>query len=346
MSSTLRISALLLAVLMLLGGCRAMTGRSAEPVSGVEFAMNTWVEQRWYGDEAQETYDDIMACLRDLEARLSLYREDSEISALNASAGREPVRVSRDTFTLLSRAKEFSAESGGLFDVTIAPLTLTWGITSGEPHIPGEGEIAAAQALVDYRGLILDREAQTAMLAREGMKVDLGGIAKGMAASVCAEIPRKHGVSGYLSIGGNTMVCGKKPDGQDFLVGLRDPRGEASEALGSFAMDGLTMATTGDYERYFEQDGVRYHHVLDPFTGRPSASDLISVTVISADGTLADCLSTSIFLRGSGALEQYFARDDCRVIAVTKDLQVYATPGLWDDFTINPSKTQYTFHKS
>ena len=346
MSSTLRISALLLAVLMLLGGCRAMTGRSAEPVSGVEFAMNTWVEQRWYGDEAQETYADIMACLRDLEARLSLYREDSEISALNASAGREPVRVSRDTFTLLSRAKEFSAESGGLFDVTIAPLTLTWGITSGEPHIPGEGEIAAAQALVDYHGLILDREAQTAMLAREGMKVDLGGIAKGMAASVCAEIPRKHGVSGYLSIGGNTMVCGQKPDGQDFLVGLRDPRGEASEALGSFAMDGLTMATTGDYERYFEQDGVRYHHVIDPFTGRPSASDLISVTVISADGTLADCLSTAIFLRGSGALEQYFARDDCRVIAVTKDLQVYATPGLWDDFTINPSKTQYTFHKS
>ena len=174
MSSTLRISALLLAVLMLLGGCQTIAGRSAEPVSGVEFAMNTWVEQRWYGDEAQETYDDIMACLRDLEARLSLYREDSEIAALNASAGREPVRISQDTFTLLSRAKEFSAESGGLFDVTIAPLTLTWGITSGEPHIPGEEEIAAAQALVDYRGLILDREAQTAMLAQEGMKVDLG----------------------------------------------------------------------------------------------------------------------------------------------------------------------------
>ena len=169
MSSTLRISALLLAVLMLLGGCQTIAGRSAEPVSGVEFAMNTWVEQRWYGDEAQETYDDIMACLRDLEARLSLYREDSEIAALNASAGREPVRISQDTFTLLSRAKEFSAESGGLFDVTIAPLTLTWGITSGEPHIPGEEEIAAAQALVDYRGLILDREAQTAMLAQEGM---------------------------------------------------------------------------------------------------------------------------------------------------------------------------------
>ena len=107
MSSTLRISALLLAVLMLLGGCRAMTGRSAEPVSGVEFAMNTWVEQRWYGDEAQETYDDIMACLRDLEARLSLYREDSEISALNASAGREPVRVSRDTHVAFPRQRVF-----------------------------------------------------------------------------------------------------------------------------------------------------------------------------------------------------------------------------------------------
>lgn len=142
------------------------------------------------------------------------------------------------------------------------------------------------------------------------------------------------------------MVCGKKPDGQDFLVGLRDPRGEANEALGSFAMDGLTMATTGDYERYFEQDGVRYHHVIDPFTGRPSASDLISVTVISADGHSGRLPLNLDFSAGKRALEQYFARNDCRVIAVTKDLQVYATPGLWDDFTINPSKTQYTFHKS
>lgn len=346
MCSCPRILPVLLAVLIIFSGCQTSVGRPPEPVVGVEFAMDTWIEQRWYGDGAQETYDEIMECIRDLEERLSLYREGSEIWSLNEAAGKNPVQVSQDIFALLSRAKELSAESGGLFDVTIAPLTLIWGITESEPRIPSKTEISQAQALVDYRDLILDEQAQTAMLAREGMKVDLGGIAKGMAASACAEIPKRHNVSGYLSIGGNTMVNGKDPSGRDFSVGLRDPRGEANDAIGAFAMDGLTVATTGDYERYFELDGVRYHHVLDPFTGYPSATDLISVTVISADGALADCLSTSIFMQGSGALKRYFARDDCQVIAVTRDLQVYASPGFWEGFTVNPAKTQYTFYKN
>ncbi len=345
MSRFLRNAAIFALAALLLFGCRMTPARQESPVSGVEFAMDTWVEQRWYGPGAQQAYDEIIARIRELEEMLSLYVEDSEISALNAAAGKEPVRVSEETFTLLSRAKEFSAESGGLFDVTIAPLTLVWGITDPEPHLPTQEQIDEAKALVDYRDLILDPEAQTAMLAREGMKVDLGGIAKGMAASLCAEIPVRCGCSGYLSIGGNMMVYGKLPGGEDVHVGLRDPRGDASDLIGELTMDGLTMATTGDYERYFELDGVRYHHVLDPFTGYPSESDLISVSVLSADGLLADCLSTSIFLQGSGCLERYFAREDCEVLAVTRDYQVYASPGFWERFVSIPGPSRYTFHR-
>lgn len=346
MGSILRVLSLLAAVLLLVCGCRTTARQSETPVSGVQFAMDTFVEQRWYGEQAQQTYDEVLVRIRDLENRLSLYRAESEISALNAAAGKHPVSVSQDTFALLSRAKELSAESGGLFDVTIAPLTLAWNITSGEPQLPSDEEIEAAKALVDYRDLILDETACTAMLAQEGMKVDLGGIGKGMAAQAVSGVPREYGATGFVSIGGNIFALGDKPNGDPVTTGVRDPRGEVNDILGAFAMDGLTMATTGDYERYFELDGVRYHHVLDPFTGYPSVTDLMSVTVISEDGVLADCLSTSIFMQGSGALERYFARDDCWVIAVTNDRQVYATPEFWEIFTVNPAKTEYTFHQN
>lgn len=327
---------------MLLVGCSAK--KEVKTAAGVEFIMDTFIEQRWYGENAQKTYDDITSALREIEGSLSLYVEDSEISRLNAAAGKHPVALSDDCYSLLKEAAEYCGQSGGLFDITIAPLTLVWGITDDEPDIPDDDEIIAAQQLVNYRDIIFDDGAGTVMLAREGMSIDLGGIAKGMAAGKMRRYAEENGVSGFLSIGGNMMVCGKKPDGGDFVIGIRDPRGDQSEFIATVTLDGLTMATTGDYERYFEKDGVRYHHVLDPFTGRPSESDLISVTVISENGTLADCLSTSIFLQGSGALESYLNRDDCMIAAVTKDKEVYISPALGDRLKINSQKTEYRFH--
>lgn len=337
-----RAGALLLIAALLLAGCRRP--KASEPAVGVEFIMNTWIEQRWYGDGAQSAYDEIADSLRALEQKLSLYLKDSEIARLNAAAGVEPVKLSGEVYDLLRRAERYSAETGGLFDVTIAPLTLAWGITEPDPRVPSPEEIEAARSLVDYRDIIFDDAAQTAMLARPGMSVDLGGIAKGMAAGAMREIAQKHGAQGFLSVGGNMMVEGRKPDGTDFRIGVRDPRGGQDQFFASVALDGLTMATTGDYERYFEADGVRYHHVLDPFTGYPSTSDLISVTVLSADGTLADCLSTAVFLMGSEGLAPYLEREDCMVLAVTADRQVYASPALWDRLTL-PSGGDYTFHR-
>ncbi|MEG1848964.1 MAG: FAD:protein FMN transferase [Oscillospiraceae bacterium] len=336
--------AVALVFVLALTGCRASNKQlAAEPAVGVEFVMNTLVEQRWYGEHAQEAYDEIIASLRTLEQKLSLYVETGEIAQLNAAAGKAPVAVSKDVYQLLKAAVACGEASDGAFDLTIAPLTLCWDIAGEHPHIPAQEEIDRARALVDYRKLRLDDQAQTAFLEEPGMQVDLGGVAKGMAASAMREIAQKHGVQGFLSIGGNMMVEGKKPDATDFRIGIRDPRADQTEYIAVLALDGLTMATTGDYERYFIENGVRYHHILDPFTGYPSQSDLISVTVISENGTLADCLSTTIFLQGSEALEHYFARDDCMVLAVTRDKKVYATPALWERLTVDPSKTDYTF---
>lgn len=343
MKITKRIVAFILAVFTLFF-CGCSHEKEIQTAAGVEFIMNTFVEQRWYGENAQKTYDEIVSALKELENSLSLYVENSEISMLNAAAGKHPVAFSDDCYSLLKEAVGFCEQSGGIFDITIAPLTLVWNITASEPVIPNDEDIARAQQLVNYKDIIFDDSVKTVMLAREGMSVDLGGIAKGMAAGKMRRFAEKNDVSGFLSIGGNMMVCGKKPDGGDFVIGIRDPRGDASEFIATVTLDGLTMATTGDYERYFEQDGVRYHHVLDPFTGRPSESDLISVTVISENGTLADCLSTSIFLQGSGALEKYLTRDDCMIAAVTKDKDVYVSPALKERLNINKNKSEYNFN--
>jgi thiamine biosynthesis lipoprotein len=340
-----RAPALLLAALLLSPGCAGTGEADADHVSRVDFVMDTWVEQRWYGDGAQQTCDEILAALLDLEARLSLYRDDSEIARFNEAAGLQFVPLSAQVYDLLERAVEFSRESDGLFDITVAPLTIAWNITGQQPKVPPAETIEAARALVDYRDVVFDEATGSAMLRRSGMRVDLGGIAKGMAAGMMRRIARQNGVQGYLSIGGNMMVEGKKPDKTDFVIGLRAPRGEASELLGTVALDGLTMATTGDYERYFELDGLRYHHVFDPFTGHPAQTDLIAVTVISADGTLADCYSTTIFLQGAAALADYFDREDCMVLAVTKNLDVYASPSFWERMQVNESNAKYTFHR-
>ncbi|MFV0498271.1 MAG: FAD:protein FMN transferase [Candidatus Fimivivens sp.] len=313
--------------------------------AGTEFVMNTWVEQRWYGENAQKTYDEVLASLKELENKLSLYVEESEISRLNSAAGVQPVALSRDTYQLLRQATDYCAQADGLFDITVAPLTVVWNVNSDNPRIPTQEEIKGAQKLVDYRRIIFDDANQTAMLADAGMRIDLGGIAKGVAASLMRQYAVANDVQGYLSIGGNMMVQGKKMDGTDFVIGMRDPRGDASEFIASLPLDGLTMATTGDYERYFEQEGIRYHHVMDPFTGYPAVTDLISVAVVSENGALADYLSTLIFMRGSQALPTYLARNDCMVLAVTKDFEVYASEALQDRLTINPQKkTTYHFN--
>lgn len=333
---------IVLCIAMLFGCSQGQTGeRSA---TGIEFVMNTWVEQRWYGKNAQKTYDEVLGALKDLESKLSLYVEDSEISRLNAAAGLHPVALSHETYQFLRQAVDYCAQSDGLFDITIAPLTLVWDVTSENPRVPLQVEIEDAQKSVDYRRIIFDDTNETVMLADVGMQIDLGGIAKGMAAALMRQYPVKNGVQGYVSIGGNMMVQGKKADGSDYVIGIRDPRGDASEYIASLSLDGLTMATTGDYERYFEQDGVRYHHVIDPFTGYPSATDLIAVTVVSEDGTLADYLSTLIFMRGTQALPEYLNRDDCMVLAVTNELEVYASEPLKKRLTINSQKTAYHFN--
>ena len=313
--------------------------------SGITYAMNTVIEQKWYGESADTVYTGMETKIREIESVLSMHLSQSEIAAINENAGVQPVEVSQRTFDLLLRAKELSEQSDGAFDITIAPVVELWGITSDHPHVPTDEELAQAMALMGLEDLVLDEEACTAYLTRPGMAIDLGGIAKGWTADQLREYARELGAErGYVSLGGNLMIIGERPDGDPFKFGLRDPQGDASTYLGTVTLeDGCTMATTGGYERYFEEDGIRYHHVLDPRTGYPADSGLLSVAVISKDGTLADYLSTTLFVQGLEAAKAAAGSEDYALVMVDQENNVWISGSLRGNFESHETDADYTY---
>lgn len=301
------------------------------PLADVSYVMDTFVEYHLFGSSKKVTKaakDEIDAALQEFESKMSMYREDSEISKLNAAAGNgEMVPLSDDVYKLLALSQTYMEQTDGRFNITIAPLSRLWDITAETPSVPAQADIERAVALVKESGFKLDEQAKTAALDPKGAGVDLGGIAKGYACDMVKEILKKHEItSGYVSIGGNMVVIGDKPDGAPFQFGVRNPREDGNKFIMVVNLKDLTMATSGDYERYFEQDGVRYHHILDPDTGYPAQSEWISVSVISPDGAYADFMSTYFFLAGKDFLMENYEAYDCGVIAIDRDRNVYITP--------------------
>ncbi|WP_195377130.1 FAD:protein FMN transferase [Anaerotruncus rubiinfantis] len=338
------------ALLLLLAATGVWNGyrvRRDTPVVGTSFLMDTFVEYKLYGEKAQEAKDAIEAALRGIEDTMSMYIKDSEISRLNENAGKEPVAVSEDTYALLARCKGFGELSGGLFDVTVAPLAAEWGITGLHPKVPAAGKIEELLKLVGYSEIQLGADGKggyTAMLSREGQAVDVGGVAKGYACDVARRVAQDYGItSGYISIGGNLMVIGEKPDGEPFRFGVRDPRGPENQFLAVVSLPDSTMATSGDYERFFEQDGVRYHHILDPRIGYPAESDLMSVSVVSPDGAYADFMSTYLFISGRDFVLENLDTLECGIIAVDRDKNIYVSESLRAQFQPADSTGGYRF---
>ena len=223
--------------------------------------------------------------------------ESSDVIRINLSAARVPVSVSEDTMVMLEKSVNIAALSEGAFDVTIAPVVDIWGFKDAEHQIPGGQELKEKLALVDYKRIRTDREQKTVFLPEDGTAVDLGGIAKGYATDMAVRELRRLGItSAMINAGGNVYALGAKPDGTLWRVGIQDPR-DSEKIIAVLSVKDTAVVSSGDYERYFMLDGIRYHHILDPATGEP-ARKMISATVLNSSAADADALSTAVFVLG------------------------------------------------
>ena len=342
-----RISSLLLTgIFLLCAGCGAPAASgAAEPASLQFFSMDTVMSITAYGEQGQAGVQAAREAVNRLDGLLSRTDPDSQISRLNAHAGDgTAVEVEPDVAELLSFAQSVSQLLPGDFDITIAPVMDAWGFTTEERHVPTEQALSAALALVDSTQLEVDGDASTARLLQAGMEVDLGAVAKGFAAGEAEEALREAGVErATIDLGGNVTVIGTRPDGDPWRVAVKDPR-NTDGYLCILELEDVTLSTSGGYERYFEEDGVRYHHIIDPKTGYPADSGLLSVTVVTANHVLADALSTALFVAGpEEALDFWRSRDDFELVLCTDDSRIIVTQGLEDAFQLYDQDGGYTY---
>ena len=285
----------LIAVLLVLASLPLSACAKTEKQSVVGYYLDTVVTLTAYVDDTQVLQDALEECGR-YERLLSRTIEGSDVWRINHASG-QPVKVSDDTLTILDCARQVSALSDGMFDVTIAPVSTLWDFTSGAAVLPDADAIAGAAELVDISKLEIDGGEVT---LPEGMMIDLGGIAKGYIADAVKRYLMNRGVeSAILSFGGNIVAIGMKPDGSPWKVGIQDidkPTGEYMLVSKNY---GGSTVTSGIYERGFDLDGVRYHHILDPHTGWPVQNELASVTIFSESSMWGDALSTGAFALGT-----------------------------------------------
>jgi thiamine biosynthesis lipoprotein len=275
----------------------ALAACSPAEASRSELVMGTVCTVTLYNQGSARVYRDVFSRLREIENRMSAGLPDSELSRINAA--REPVQVQEDVFTVIARALHYAALSGGVFDPAVGPLVSLWGIGGEDPRLPPREEIDAARALVNWRDVVLDRERGTVFLVRPGMALDLGAIAKGYAADEAAAIIARAGIKrAIIDLGGNILVYGVKKDKTPWRIGVQDPSGLRGSYTGFLRVRDKTVVTSGVYERYFELDGRRYHHILSTDTGYPVDNGLLSVTIVAGASIDADALSTTVFAMG------------------------------------------------
>ena len=328
----------ILAAGLALAGC---TDKKTQEATSFDSVLGTVCSIRIAAGGDSTAAEAAFARLHEIENALSVNITTSQISAVNAAAGKEPVNVGPEALAILAKGLRYSRLSDGAFDPSVGPLVRLWGIGGTNERVPGQAELDAARALVGWKDVIVDPAAGTVLLARPGMALDLGSATKGFAADEAAAILEAKGVtSGIIDLGGNILVIGSKPDGSPWRIGLQDPGEERGTYMGIASLSGKTMVTSGIYERFFIQDGIRYHHILDTRTGYPVQNGLTSVTVIADKSFDADGVTTMLFALGREkgmALAKELGLD---VIMLDADHHVYMTPGVSAFFEItNPGFT-------
>ncbi|HEL2057673.1 TPA: FAD:protein FMN transferase [Streptococcus suis] len=307
------------------------------PLTRSESLLHTVVQLSIYHSGQEETMDQAIAYIKEMEELLSTNIEGSDIYRINQAAGKEAVKVDERTFEIIEKAVEMSRASQGLFDISIGAVTNLWQIGSDQARKPEQAEIDAALAHIDYTAIKLDKEKQTVFL-EEDMALELGAISKGYIADQVQELfASKRITTAVINLGGNVVVMGTSPNSdQGWNVGVQDPDEIRGATVGSVRVTDGSVVTSGIYERYLEVDGVRYHHILNPQTGYPVENSISGVTVFSETSVEGDALSTSLFLMGiEEGLAFVNALDGVEAVFIDKEHGVYLSDGLTDRFVLS-----------
>ena len=331
-----RFSILIAALCLCLTGCGKQTTEATAQI----FAMDTVMEVAAYGEHAEQAVKSTEKRIEELENRLSRTKADSLVSGLNRDGSIR--HLTYDYWNLIARAKEYRDATNGAFDITIAPVMDAWGFTGDSFRVPERSELDELLKHVNSDEIQIQEEPAHSVTLGEGQAIDLGGIAKGYTSDWVEQTFRANGIeSGKISLGGNVFVLGTKPDGSDWRVGIKDPRNESGLAAILSLRDAYAI-TSGGYERYFEENGKTYHHIIDPSTGYPADSGLLSVTVVAADngpdwagagnGAMCDAFSTALFVMGEEQALDFWRNGgyDFDLVLVTEDGRVVITAGLAD----------------
>lgn len=335
------ISILLIFSLTILSGC-SKDNKVTEPLSKTELLMGTVVTVTLYDSNDEGILDKVFTKVKELESTLSINENGTLVDKINESAGIEPVKVDYDTYTVIKKGLEYAKLSNGLFDISVGPIVKLWNIGLPEAKVPTQEEIDSRIPLVGYSDVELNDEENTVFLKRQGMMIDLGGVAKGYTADVILDILTEEGVkSAIIDLGGNIFAHGLKVDGSTWRIGIQNPFSDRGDIIGTITVKNKSIVTSGIYERYIEKDGIKYHHILSPKTGYPYENEIAGITIISDKSSDGDALSTSVFAMGvEEGMKFVNTQEGIDAIFVTKDNKIYITDGIRDIFKL--TNTDFT----
>lgn len=324
---------LLVLCIAFFSGCSSKTLRKSDNSSYSTrdvFAMDTFMNIKAYGSNAESALSMSEERIYQLEKELSVTSVDSDVWALNHSNGND-VAVCEDTAELIRKAKETGEATEGALDITIYPVLKTWGFTTGNYRVPEKNELKELLDYVDYNSIRIEKNI---VRLEKKVEIDLGSLAKGYTGDEIMKIMKKNGVSSAIvSLGGNVQAMGKKPDGSEWKVAVRDPF-STDQDMCVIEIADKAVITSGNYERFFtDENGNNYWHILDPKNGYPADNGLVSVTVIGKSGIDCDALSTALFVMGFDKTVEFWQNEDgFDLILVTDDEKIYYTDGLIESF--------------
>lgn len=327
---------ILTAVVLMLGTIGCSKEEPNIPATRTELMMGTVVKVTLYENGSEEILDKVFNRVKEIENLVSINQNNTELDKLNENAGIKPIKMSDTSLDIIEKALHYSKMSNGKYDLTIGPLVKLWSIGLPEAKVPTQEEIDETIKKIDYSKVKINKDTKEVFLTEEDMLLDLGSIAKGYTADEIVRMLNEENVnSAIIDIGGNIYALGLKEGNKNWRIGIQNPFDKRGNIVGALEVSNKTVVTSGIYERYIEQDGVKYHHILNTSTGYPYETEIAGVSIISDKSIDGDALSTLIFTKGlEEGLEFVENIEGIDAVFVTNDKHVYITKGLKDNFEI------------